>query len=201
MRTDARKTTFVSFSGVDGARALADELCDTATTALEPFGAARPTRWWSWRSSSPHGGCKWPAGRISESTSCANSCARSAISTRASIASCSARPRGASEPTTLASAASLRIGVLAGALLGPAAAIGLRARSPGLVTSTTDAVVLAGYLALLFGLAAGVFAFLSILTAGQAVRGLTLTPAFAQRARRAAAIAGLLVDDRVPRRT
>ena len=97
------------------------------------------------------------------------------------------------KPITLASAASLRIGVLAGALLGPAAAIGLRARSPGLVTSTTDAVVLASYLALLFGLAAGVFAFISILTAGQAVRGLTLTPAFAQRARRAAAIAGLLV--------
>lgn len=97
------------------------------------------------------------------------------------------------KPITLASAASVRIGVLAGALLGPAAAIGLRARSPGLVTSATDAIVLAGYLALLFGLAAGVFAFISILTAGQAVRGLTLTPAFAQRARRAAAIAGLLV--------
>jgi geranylgeranyl diphosphate synthase type II len=35
---DARKTTFVSFSGVDGARALARELCETATTALERFG-------------------------------------------------------------------------------------------------------------------------------------------------------------------
>ena len=39
MRTDVRKTTFVSFSGVDGARQLANELCTTATTALEPFGA------------------------------------------------------------------------------------------------------------------------------------------------------------------
>ncbi len=57
--------------------------------------APGPTHWWSWRSSSPRGGCKWPAGRISESTSCASSCARSAISTRASIASCSAGPRGA----------------------------------------------------------------------------------------------------------
>jgi len=36
---DARKTTFVSFSGVDGARALARELCDTAAGALGVFGA------------------------------------------------------------------------------------------------------------------------------------------------------------------
>ena len=36
---DARKTTFVSFSGVDGARQLAEELCDTANRALVPFGA------------------------------------------------------------------------------------------------------------------------------------------------------------------
>ena len=38
-RTDARKTTFVSFSGLDGARALASELCGTAIAALAPFGA------------------------------------------------------------------------------------------------------------------------------------------------------------------
>jgi geranylgeranyl diphosphate synthase type II len=37
-RHDARKTTFVSFSGVEGARALAGELCGTACAALEPFG-------------------------------------------------------------------------------------------------------------------------------------------------------------------
>jgi geranylgeranyl diphosphate synthase type II len=35
---DARKTTFVSFSGVAGARALAQELCETATGALDTFG-------------------------------------------------------------------------------------------------------------------------------------------------------------------
>jgi geranylgeranyl pyrophosphate synthase len=35
---DARKTTFVSFSGIDGARTLALELCETATQALTPFG-------------------------------------------------------------------------------------------------------------------------------------------------------------------
>jgi len=39
VRHDARKTTFVSFSGVEGARELARELCHTATQALEPFGA------------------------------------------------------------------------------------------------------------------------------------------------------------------
>lgn len=38
VRTDARKTTFVSFSGVDGARELAADLCRTAVTALSPFG-------------------------------------------------------------------------------------------------------------------------------------------------------------------
>jgi len=39
VREDARKTTFVSFSGVDGARQLASELCATADRALAPFGA------------------------------------------------------------------------------------------------------------------------------------------------------------------
>jgi geranylgeranyl diphosphate synthase type II len=38
VREDARKTTFVSFSGVDGARQLARELCETANRALTPFG-------------------------------------------------------------------------------------------------------------------------------------------------------------------
>jgi geranylgeranyl diphosphate synthase, type II len=37
-RADARKTTFVSFSGVAGAHQLARELCQTADRALEPFG-------------------------------------------------------------------------------------------------------------------------------------------------------------------
>ena len=39
VRADARKTTFVSFSGVNGARQLAAELCETADRALTPFGA------------------------------------------------------------------------------------------------------------------------------------------------------------------
>jgi geranylgeranyl diphosphate synthase type II len=37
-RHDAKKTTFVSFSGVAGARQLATELCQTADLALTPFG-------------------------------------------------------------------------------------------------------------------------------------------------------------------
>ncbi len=38
VRADARKTTFVSFSGIAGARQLAGELCQTADRALTPFG-------------------------------------------------------------------------------------------------------------------------------------------------------------------
>jgi geranylgeranyl diphosphate synthase type II len=38
IREDAKKTTFVSFSGVAGARQLALELCATADRALEPVG-------------------------------------------------------------------------------------------------------------------------------------------------------------------
>ena len=38
LRRDLKKTTFVSFSGVRGARELAGELCLTADRALEPFG-------------------------------------------------------------------------------------------------------------------------------------------------------------------
>jgi geranylgeranyl diphosphate synthase type II len=38
LRADAKKTTFVSFGGVAGARQLAMELCDTANLALAPFG-------------------------------------------------------------------------------------------------------------------------------------------------------------------
>ena len=38
VRTDAKKTTFVSFSGPEGARQLASELCHTADRALQPFG-------------------------------------------------------------------------------------------------------------------------------------------------------------------
>jgi geranylgeranyl diphosphate synthase type II len=42
---DLKKTTFVSFSGVEGARSLAEELIAASVAALEPFGRrARPLR-------------------------------------------------------------------------------------------------------------------------------------------------------------
>jgi hypothetical protein len=56
-------------------------------------------------------------------------------------------------PALIALLASLRIGVIAGVLLGPAAAIGIAARIPGLVTGTRDAIVLAMYSGALFGAA------------------------------------------------
>jgi hypothetical protein len=53
----------------------------------------------------------------------------------------------------IAIGAAVRVGLLAGALLGPAAAIGIAARLPQLVTGVRDALVVAIYLALLFALA------------------------------------------------
>lgn len=93
----------------------------------------------------------------------------------------------------LAFAASVRIGALAGALLGPAAAVGLSARLPGLVTSLTDAIVLACYLAALLGAGSALLAFVATLAAGALARRAVAHPDFPARARRAAALAGLTV--------
>jgi len=64
---------------------------------------------------------------------------------------------GSARSTRSASAiaffASLRVGALAAVLLGPAAAIGLSARMPGLVTGPSDAIVVAIYLGAFFGIA------------------------------------------------
>lgn len=94
---------------------------------------------------------------------------------------------------SLALAASARIGLLAGVLLGPAAVIGIATRAPGLVTSVTDALVLAAYLTVPFGLASALLACVAILTAGWLARQGASDPAFAARARRAAITAGLIV--------
>jgi len=94
---------------------------------------------------------------------------------------------------SLALKASARIGVLAGLLLGPAAVVGLTNRVPGLVTSVMDALVLAAYLSIPFGLAAAGLAFLAIIVAGRLARRGASDPAFASHARRAAITAGLLV--------
>lgn len=94
---------------------------------------------------------------------------------------------------TLAFGASVRIGALAGGLLGPAAAAGLSTRLPGLVTSLTDALVLACYLAALLGAGSALLAFLATLAAGALARRAVSRPDFPARARRAAAVAGLTV--------
>ena len=62
-------------------------------------------------------------------------------------------------PVVIALLASLRIGLIAAVLLGPAAAIGIGARVPGLVTGPRDAAVIAVYLGVLFGAAITVAAF------------------------------------------
>jgi hypothetical protein len=66
----------------------------------------------------------------------------------------------------IAAFASMRVGLLAAALLGPAAAVGIATRLPGLVVGPWDAAVVALYLAVLFGVAAaGVSFFASLLVA------------------------------------
>ena len=70
--------------------------------------------------------------------------------------------RAARPPLTIALLASVRVGCLAALLLGPAAAVGLNSRLPGLVTGPRDAIVVAAYLGLLFG--AGVSAFAVIVS-------------------------------------
>jgi hypothetical protein len=68
---------------------------------------------------------------------------------------------GARRPASLAFLSSLRVGILAAILLGPAAAIGLTARMPNLVTGPRDAVIVALYLGMFFGLAVALAAFVS----------------------------------------
>jgi len=94
---------------------------------------------------------------------------------------------------SLALTASARIGVLAGLLLGPAAVVGLTTRVPGLVTSVMDALVLAAYLSMPFGVASALLAVLAIIVAGRLARRGASDPAFASHARRAAITAGLVV--------
>jgi hypothetical protein len=75
--------------------------------------------------------------------------------------------RDARRPAAIAALASLRIGLLAAILLGPAAAVGIGTRLPGLVTGNRDAVVIALYLAVLFGTAVTVVAFVASLLAAR----------------------------------
>ncbi|MEZ5317851.1 MAG: alkaline phosphatase family protein [Vicinamibacterales bacterium] len=96
-------------------------------------------------------------------------------------------------PARLVAAASARIGLLAGVLLGPAAAVGLRARAPELVTNGTDAAIAASYLAVLFGVAAALAAGVAIAIGVALARRAVRHPHFPARAARVAGAAGLVV--------
>jgi hypothetical protein len=74
-------------------------------------------------------------------------------------------------PIGIALRISARVGLLGGVLLGPAAALGLGARLPGLVSGGRDAAVLALYLAVVFmiAVAAGAF-FVSVAAAAARAR-------------------------------
>lgn len=86
--------------------------------------------------------------------------------------------------------ASLRIGALAGILLGVSGAIGVAVRLPGLITGVGDALVVATTLGTAFGLVSAAVAFLAVIVAGRSVRrrGAVTT---AERARRLSRAAGL----------
>lgn len=91
-------------------------------------------------------------------------------------------------PATIALLASLRSGIIAAALLGPAAAVGLAARLPGLVTGVRDAIVIAVYMAVLFGAAVTVLSFLAAL----AVSAIARSSASPQRGRTLSTAAGVI---------
>ena len=79
--------------------------------------------------------------------------------------------RGTQKPAVIALLASLRVGILAAVLLGPAAAIGLGGRLPGLITGSRDAIVVALYMGALFGAAVAIAGFAaSLIVASMATR-------------------------------
>lgn len=98
------------------------------------------------------------------------------------------RERGA---LSIALRASLRIGALAAALLGPAAATGVALRLPALVTGPRDALVLAAYFALVAGAATTLVACAAAAAARLVARSIGRRPRTARGARLGAAVAGL----------
>jgi hypothetical protein len=93
----------------------------------------------------------------------------------------------------LAALAAVRIGLLTGLLLAPAALLGLMARAPNLITGWRDAAVVGLYLTAAFGVAAGLLSVVAIPVAGWLARRTATRPDFPTRASRAAVAAGLLV--------
>jgi hypothetical protein len=91
-------------------------------------------------------------------------------------------------PWIIALLAAVRVGALAALLLGPAAAIGLNGRVPGLVTGPRDAFVIAIYLGIFFGAA------ISLATFGISLAAATLATArVAARARQVSRAAGAIM--------
>jgi hypothetical protein len=78
--------------------------------------------------------------------------------------------RSTRRPAVIAFLASIRVGALAALLLGPAAALGLSARVPGLVTGPRDALVVAIYLGAFFGAAMAAAALVASLVVAWASR-------------------------------
>jgi len=94
-------------------------------------------------------------------------------------------------PLVFALLSAVRVGVVAAALLGPAATLGVAARVPGLITGPRDAFVVALYLGAAFGVAMAVTTLLAALAIVGAVR---LSPALvARRADVLPRIAGAVV--------
>ncbi len=99
--------------------------------------------------------------------------------------------RGSRGPLALAARSSIRVGLLGGILLGPAAALGLGARLPGLVSGPQDAVVLAVYLGVLFFLGLAATAF--VVSAGATAIVRARDERFAAQAGRVSRAAGWLI--------
>jgi hypothetical protein len=97
--------------------------------------------------------------------------------------------RATQQPLSVALNASLRIGIVAAVLLGPASAIGLAARMPGLITRFSDALLAALYLGVLFGVAVAAVSFAAALAAAFAAR--RMQPSSAASVRRARVLAFL----------
>ena len=94
-------------------------------------------------------------------------------------------------PAALAARLALRVGLLGGLLLGPAAAIGVGARLPGLISGVRDAGVIALYLALVFLVAVSALSFVVSLTIATVAR--TRGERFTRRAARASRAAGWII--------
>ncbi len=86
--------------------------------------------------------------------------------------------------------AGLRVGLIAGLLLGISAAIALAIRAPGFIATRRDAVVMAAALSAVFALVSALAVAAVVMAASWIAGRAAITPA---RARRAAAVAGILV--------